>query len=210
MTHPSVSCHPSVCRGDVPRRAIQAQGPYCLGGYSFGGWVALEMAQQLSRQGDAVGFLGIIDTKFPYVPTEGRPDLREIVSFIRRRAGKIVEVGPAVVRFNTLRMVPKSIGRLIAPPSYEIRRELYVRISMLASRRYVPKPYAGHVTIFGGKGLSDYHRTNWKPLAHGGMTIVEIPAERHEDIVLPPHNVKLAAAFDRNLEAYATALQGAP
>ena len=188
--------------------AIQATGPYCLGGFSFGGWVAFEMAQQLSRQGEAIDFLGIIDTKFPRAPAPGgRPSLRETVSFIRMRAGKILAVGPAVARFNALRILPKSMGRLIAPPSYEIRRELYVRISMLASRRYVPKPYAGHVAIFGGNGLSDYHRTNWQPLAHGGMTIVEIPAERHEDIVSAPHNATLAAAFDRNLEACATGSQ---
>lgn len=185
-------------------RTIQPRGPYFLGGFSFGGWVAFEMAQQLSRQGEAIGFLGIIDTKFPHEPSlRTKANFQEIASFIRRRVGKAFEVGPAVARFNTLRIAPKSVCWLIAPPRHEIRRELYVRISMLASRRYMPKPYSGHVTIFGGKGLSDYHRTNWKPLAHGGMTIVEIPAERHEDIVLPPHNAKLAAAFDRTLEAHA-------
>jgi acyl-coenzyme A synthetase/AMP-(fatty) acid ligase/thioesterase domain-containing protein len=190
-------------------RAIQAKGPYYLGGFSFGGWVAFEMAQQLSRQGEAISFLGIIDTKFPRAPAPGgRPSLGETASFVRMRAGKILAVGPAVARFNALRILPKSMGRLIAPPSYEIRRELYVRISMLASRRYMPKTYAGHVTIFGGKGLSDYHRTNWKPLAHGGITVVEIPAERHEDIVLAPHNATLAAAFDRTLEAGATGSRG--
>jgi amino acid adenylation domain-containing protein len=190
-------------------RAIQAKGPYFIGGFSFGGWVAFEMAQQLSRQGEAVGFLGIIDTKFPRAPSPaGKPSLRETASFVRMRAGKILAVGPAVARFNALLKLPKSLSRLIAPPPYETQRELYVRISMLASRRYVPKPYVGHVTVFGGKGSSDYHRTNWQPLVHGGMTTVEIPAERHEDIVLAPHNATLAAAFDRTLEASAMGSPG--
>jgi surfactin family lipopeptide synthetase A len=42
-------------------RAIQAQGPYLLGGHSFGGLVAFEMAQQLQRQGQEVAMLAILD-----------------------------------------------------------------------------------------------------------------------------------------------------
>lgn len=43
-------------------RKIQPAGPYLLGGYSMGGAVAFEMAQQLSQQGEHVDLLAIIDT----------------------------------------------------------------------------------------------------------------------------------------------------
>jgi thioesterase domain-containing protein len=43
-------------------QTVQPQGPYLLGGWSFGGLVALEMAQQLQRQGDEVGLLAILDS----------------------------------------------------------------------------------------------------------------------------------------------------
>ncbi len=43
-------------------QTIQPQGPYFLSGYSFGGLVALEMAQQLHRQGEQMGILVMIDT----------------------------------------------------------------------------------------------------------------------------------------------------
>ena len=39
----------------------QAHGPYYLLGYSYGGPVVYEMAQQLIRDGERVGFLGLID-----------------------------------------------------------------------------------------------------------------------------------------------------
>ena len=39
----------------------QPEGPYYLGGYSHGGRVAYEMAQQLARSGRTLAFLGIID-----------------------------------------------------------------------------------------------------------------------------------------------------
>jgi amino acid adenylation domain-containing protein len=43
-------------------RTVQPQGPYLLGGWSVGGVIAFEMAQQLRRQGDEVGLLAIIDS----------------------------------------------------------------------------------------------------------------------------------------------------
>jgi thioesterase domain-containing protein/NAD(P)-dependent dehydrogenase (short-subunit alcohol dehydrogenase family)/acyl carrier protein len=44
-------------------RSVQPNGPYYLGGWSFGGAVAFEMAQQLMAAGEVVAFLGIIDTE---------------------------------------------------------------------------------------------------------------------------------------------------
>jgi thioesterase domain-containing protein/uncharacterized protein YbdZ (MbtH family) len=44
-------------------RAVQPEGPYYLGGYSFGGTVAFEMARQLHKQGHKVGLLAILDQR---------------------------------------------------------------------------------------------------------------------------------------------------
>jgi len=46
-------------------RGVQADGPYLLGGWSFGGVVAFEMAQQLRRQGKDVRLLALFDTWSP-------------------------------------------------------------------------------------------------------------------------------------------------
>ncbi|MCT7982369.1 amino acid adenylation domain-containing protein [Laspinema sp. A4] len=46
-------------------RIIQSEGPYFLGGWSFGGLVAFEMAQQLQKAGHAVGLLAVLDTLAP-------------------------------------------------------------------------------------------------------------------------------------------------
>ncbi|WP_199755411.1 non-ribosomal peptide synthetase, partial [Chroococcidiopsis cubana] len=46
-------------------RQIQPHGPYQLGGWSFGGLVAYEMAQQLHQAGEQVSFLAILDTIAP-------------------------------------------------------------------------------------------------------------------------------------------------
>jgi thioesterase domain-containing protein len=44
---------------------VQASGPYHLAGWSLGGVVAYEMAQQLRRAGEEVDFLGLIDSYTP-------------------------------------------------------------------------------------------------------------------------------------------------
>ena len=43
-------------------RLVQPRGPYAIAGFSFGGLVAFEMAQRLRASGEAVEFLGLIDT----------------------------------------------------------------------------------------------------------------------------------------------------
>ncbi len=46
-------------------RSVQAQGPYLLGGWSFGGVVAYEIAQQLIAQGEQVALVAMIDAVVP-------------------------------------------------------------------------------------------------------------------------------------------------
>ncbi|MDB4922054.1 non-ribosomal peptide synthetase [Mucilaginibacter sp.] len=46
-------------------KKIQKAGPYFIGGHSFGGLVAYEMAHQLESAGEEVAFLGILDCMAP-------------------------------------------------------------------------------------------------------------------------------------------------
>lgn len=46
-------------------KTVQPQGPYLLGGHSFGGQVAFEIAQQLQKQGDKVDLVVILDSPAP-------------------------------------------------------------------------------------------------------------------------------------------------
>ncbi|MGD1698460.1 amino acid adenylation domain-containing protein [Dapis sp. BLCC M229] len=46
-------------------QSVQPQGPYLLGGHSFGGAVAFEIAQKLQKQGQEVALLAILDNTAP-------------------------------------------------------------------------------------------------------------------------------------------------
>ncbi|MEO5371417.1 MAG: amino acid adenylation domain-containing protein [Magnetococcus sp. DMHC-1] len=52
-------------------KTVQPQGPYALGGHSFGGLVAYEMARQLCNNNEKVALLVILDSPAPhhYTPT---------------------------------------------------------------------------------------------------------------------------------------------
>jgi len=61
-------------------RTVQPEGPYYLGGWSFGGLVAFEMAQQLQREGHEVALLAILDTLAPVAAN--KPSLWEGYKFL--------------------------------------------------------------------------------------------------------------------------------
>ncbi|HEX2243057.1 MAG TPA: alpha/beta fold hydrolase, partial [Gammaproteobacteria bacterium] len=82
-------------------QVIQPQGPYLLGGHSFGAWVAFEMAQQLQKRGHEVARLFILDTYAPILPASVDepavpPDdawlIANIARILERLSGKNLEV----------------------------------------------------------------------------------------------------------------------
>ncbi len=59
-------------------QAVQPAGPYLLGGWSMGGVVAFEMAQQLQRQGHEVPLLAIFDTRLVVPAVRAKAETVEI------------------------------------------------------------------------------------------------------------------------------------
>ena len=62
---PDISVEAIAARSIVAMRAAQPEGPYMIAGYSSGGVIAYEMAQQLARAGEPVALLGLIDSYCP-------------------------------------------------------------------------------------------------------------------------------------------------
>jgi thioesterase domain-containing protein/acyl carrier protein len=96
-------------------RAIQPQGPYFLGGYCFGGLVALEMAHRLVKEGEEIGCLALIGTQAPGAPPLPTPALwlrrhwKALVDLPRDRrpaylARRFLNILPVLVRHLRLRI----------------------------------------------------------------------------------------------------------
>jgi thioesterase domain-containing protein len=193
-------------------RSVQPHGPYFLAGYSFGGTVALEMAQQLAQAGERIAFVGLIDTIYDSkyeIAGEGTGSRlerhlrgirdRQALFYLAKRARKTLDYTVAVTR-ERLGELPNELRCLMgrAVP-YEKRASFYRLIHFRASHRYKPRSYPGSITLFSAKGKADWHRARWSSIALGGLSVHEVEAG-HFDIVWPPHSALLARLFDSALD----------
>ena len=87
-------------------RTLQPSGPYFLGGWSFGGLVAYEMARELEAQGEAVELLALIDVAGPGYPRR-RPWLQQARLHCERMRG-LGMTRRAAYLLNTLRELTQS------------------------------------------------------------------------------------------------------
>jgi hypothetical protein len=78
---------------------------------------------------------------------------------------------------------------------YEQRTAYYDWISSRANQSYVVKPYPGHITMISSAGNSERQQARWGPIAGGGLTALEVPAD-HGLMASPPHSKLLAEYFN--------------
>jgi thioesterase domain-containing protein/acyl carrier protein len=146
-------------------RTIQPQGPYFLGGWSLGGFIAYEMAQQLVAQGQEVGQLLLLDTGTQTVRKE---NIEEVEAYLAKDdAVLLMDVfgerlpisREALARDleslqkdeRTAYMLKKMIKANLLPPDVDLAQahssmEMY-RANMRAGLKYVPQVYLGTVTL---------------------------------------------------------------
>jgi len=81
-------------------RSVQPHGPYRLAGWSFGGLLAYEIAQQLLGLDEAVAFVGLLDTYAPHSASQDKTrwsgehrDKRQLLEHCRARSQMLGEQG---------------------------------------------------------------------------------------------------------------------
>lgn len=152
-------------------RAVQREGPWLLGGYSFGGIVAYEMARQLEAAGGEVGLVTLLDTV--------GPDWRE-----RPAAGGLRHL---IGRLRTEARL--ALGR----PLPVTMRSYYVKGATRRVRaRYTPRPYPGRITLFCRPEDRVTAEDRWSELAGGGLD-VHVVEGTHDTMLEPPAVDALAA-----------------
>ena len=141
---------------------FQPEGPYQVGGWSFGGVVAYEVAQQLHRQGQEVSLLAILDSYMPIlIDKQKKIDDEYLVGVLSRVFGgmfgrdnlvTIAELQGLTIeeQINYIIDTARQVG--IFPPDVEDqqnRRILDVLVGTLkATYAYQRQPYPGKVTVF--------------------------------------------------------------
>lgn len=182
-------------------RTVQPQGPYYLSGWSYGGLVAYEIAQQLVAQGERVAFLGILDTGFRL------KDLRARVYYYSRLLKYFVRLRPRE-QFERVAKRIRMISRIIrhgSKPNEIMTGEIKGNDWKGDLRRmalYHPRPYPGGVVLFRTRD-QDPRRTrdplrDWGRLAKGGVEVQDIPG-MHGDLLVEPHVQEVAEKFRTSL-----------
>jgi amino acid adenylation domain-containing protein len=110
-------------------RAVQAVGPYRLGGYSFGGLLAFEMAQQLRAAGETVELLFLLDPTAPRqasipLPTpEGQALPVAARAWRRLQRVAIADGGGAALR-DAAQAAARALAAAAARPLHHLRCKL--------------------------------------------------------------------------------------
>lgn len=201
-------------------RTVQPHGPYLIGGFSGGGLIAYEMAQQLRAAGEETAIVVLLDTPYPAdvalsVSDRVAMKLQDIEregfafasNWVRRRIAW--ERKRADARRNE---APKSADQL--------HNEEVEAAFRRALARYRGAPYDGtvlmlrprlqvHYRLSGGR-LLNHERSllradnGWTPYTKD-LTVLEVPGD-HDSMVLEPHVRVLA----RHLRDALTRAEHAP
>ncbi len=160
-------------------RTVQDVGPYCLGGYSAGGILAFEMAQQLKAAGEEIQALVILGTP----ATHGA-----FGQWIYRFLVKIAPLFLPEQKQNQSSMI-------------RILRALFMdeglKIHLESLAGYKPVSYPGKVTIIeGNKASSRFYpwQRKWNKIAEV-LEIMLIPGN-HDSFIRSPNNKELAYTLE--------------
>lgn len=210
--------------------AAAPKGPILLGGWSFGGVVAFEMARQLrsrgrdsrdSRDSREVPLVVLLDSYAPSGgdPLAGRGDAELLRPFLRDQAGlqgldaEWLDEIPMAGEETVARILKRAreAGVLRADiRSEKVERLLGVyKANLRALTAYRPQPYDGRIVLFRSESATARHPTNgWEGIAGEPIETCSVSGD-HYTMLAAPHVVHLAgilgACIERALRAEAMA-----
>ena len=200
-------------------RSVRAEGPYLLAGWSMGGAVAFEMAQQLHAQGQRVSLLALLDARIP-TPDEGFADedveatlLADFVHYF----GLSLDL-EALARLPKdellIRVLEQAKRADLVPADIEASQahrfiEL-CKADFRATRNYALRRYPGRITLFKasqelGQPYAD-PTLGWSRWAAGGVEVHVVPGN-HATMVYEPHIEVLAEKLRRCLNEAQTVVE---
>ncbi|HEY2738585.1 MAG TPA: thioesterase domain-containing protein, partial [Thermoanaerobaculia bacterium] len=190
--------------------AFQPEGAFRLGGSSFGGVVAFEIARQLQQRGRQIELLALLDS---YGTDYPRP---RAVWSLRRLVRWCLPVGAKgdTSWDNIRRGLREKVRRLRANldmafpwlpgvPPVELRFLYLQEVCFRARRRYRPEPFEGRILLFRAEQqppadlFEPDPELGWSGLATAGITIHDVPG--YHGLHLREPNVGVLAA---RLEPY--------
>lgn len=188
-------------------------GPYAIGGYSFGGLIAFEMSKQLKAMGKEVILTCMFDS-YAYTSHHHEPLHKKIVfkthEIFMRLAYAFLFMfrEPKIVLTNKVRYARILLESLFDKLRFRNRvkedsskgySKRATQMYETAFNNYKITPYDGTIDVFRSKKqtyyMPDFKYLGWKPFAREGVTVHEVPGDHLEMFVSP------------NVEEFAKVLQ---
>jgi thioesterase domain-containing protein/acyl carrier protein len=192
-------------------RAIQPTGPYMLIGECVGGILAFEMARRLSRDGERVAFLALLDTPFPTAHHRMRDRLRRLrepwgddigrrLRHHRRVVAKL-ESGRIAYLLARARAAARALASLLWPERRRLLRRPATYVGSLL--RWQPQRFDGTVSFIESLEEKRSRRSArwsvaWAALA-AEARVAQVPGNHHTYI--REHVGSVAAALRQWLDA---------
>jgi amino acid adenylation domain-containing protein len=184
-------------------RRFRPNGPYRLGGWSFGGVVAWEMARQLRAAGEDVDLLALLDTS-PLTDETIAADPRDPAEVMMQTIGGYAGwMAAERIRMDEARHLPPremaiAMIRQVADERLlpESRADLIIALTrvrsanLAAQATYDLRPYDGHLTYFRTEASAESELLGaahefWGSRA-GSVTVVPVTGD-HGTILHEPH-----------------------
>ncbi|RZS39249.1 phthiocerol/phenolphthiocerol synthesis type-I polyketide synthase D [Herbihabitans rhizosphaerae] len=188
-------------------REIAPHGPYLLGGWSFGGLLAYEVAHRLTAAGERVELVALIDT---ILPKTGETDVvqrfQRFAEHIRDTYGVDFEVPDSLRDLPEHEQIEHVMTTLAtAVPDIgegALRHQRTSYVDARVAERYQPRPYGGRVvllratdphpltTTLDSRYLRDDEALGWDDLC-ADLRVIRVPGD-HVSMIDPPHVAVLA------------------
>jgi thioesterase domain-containing protein/aryl carrier-like protein len=196
-------------------RKVQADGPYHLAGYSLGGMIVYEIAQQLQRAGQAVALLALLDS-----PAPGYPRIRSFPVRVLLHIKHALGLGPREtcayllerirrLKKYVMRTEPRLFEAGDPMPATRLTRamEAAARAIRRASRAYVPLFYPGRIVLIRAEirdvrpgAVDDDLLQGWGSLVGGGVDVKDLNC-CHLEMLDAEYSVALAKLLSDSLAA---------
>ena len=205
--------------------SFQPEGPVYLAGYSLGGIIAWEIAQQLHRAGRRVALLGLLDSG----PMGGAPWIFYVLALLYFVPDRLLfhfrnwwrlpwrekinyHHGRLVALRYWLQINQKQTAQVTEPPPAAIVVPAppgFFDYYQAVAAAYLLKPYPGSMTLFyGDEALSGWN-WYWRYLAKGGSAFYRVPG-KHQEFLSAANVPTLARAFNEVLRQTQAAASAAP
>jgi amino acid adenylation domain-containing protein len=175
---------------------IQPNGPYCLLGFSLGGLIAYEMAQQLQSRNEEVSLLAIVDARNP---TSYPSSKHRIVKRIKDNVLIFFKIpNESKVKFMKEKIHNAFVKRDLLTNSPGEEAEARARGFLGLTQTYDTRPYSGTIAFF--RADHDYsnlivdEKHGWEISENGVLDVYKVPSD-HTSILNEPHVALIASSL---------------